>query len=164
MSCNILLRADALSQPASAFNIVYPHDPLLWKSDFAPVGKAAEFVRAGNTTPLPTWYSLSDYTTRDRIFSKGGYAGPLSWYKAAMGGVNSEDEAAVPDEDKPCPLPNLFIAAEQDYVCRADLQTAQAKKWVPNLTVETVNCGHWVQLEEPEVVNRLLVNFAKTIT
>ncbi|KAI1932862.1 hypothetical protein LOZ12_000267 [Ophidiomyces ophidiicola] len=154
---------DNNEHPASAFNLVYPHDPLLWKSDFAPVGKAAEFVRAGRTTALPSWYSLADYTLRDRIFAKGGYAGPLSWYKSAMRGVNTEDEAAVPESDIPCPLPNLFIAAQQDYVCRADLQSAQAKKWVPDLRIKTIDCGHWVQLEEPDLLSNLIVEFAEEV-
>ncbi|GIJ97897.1 hypothetical protein Aspvir_000003 [Aspergillus viridinutans] len=155
---------DCEANPASAFNLVYAYDPLLWIADFAPVGKAADFVRAGRTTPLPSWYSLADYTVRDRIFAKGGYAGPLSWYKAAMRGVNAEDEASVPEEDIPCPLPNLFVAAKQDYVCRADLQSELARKWAPNGRIETVECGHWVQLEKPEILNRLLVEFAGEVT
>jgi pimeloyl-ACP methyl ester carboxylesterase len=77
-----------------------------------------------------------------------------------MRGVNAEDEAAVAQSDIPCPLPNLFVAAKQDYVCRADLQSELAKKWVPNGRIETVDCGHWVQLEEPEILNKLLVEFA----
>ncbi|PLB55852.1 putative epoxide hydrolase [Aspergillus steynii IBT 23096] len=155
---------DNNEHPASVFNLLYPHDPALWKTDFAPVGKAAEFVRAGITTPLPTWFTLSEYTTRDRIFSAGGYAGPLCWYKAAMRGVNAEDEADMSEEDKLCPLPNLFVAAKQDYVCRADLQSTMAEKSVPKLRVEQVDCGHWVQLEVPEVLNRLLVEFVEELT
>ncbi|KAL4895731.1 Alpha/Beta hydrolase protein [Aspergillus ambiguus] len=154
---------DCETNPASTFNLVYPYDPLLWIADFAPIGKAAEFVRAGRTTPLPSWYSLADYTVRDRIFAKGGYAGPLSWYKAAMRGVNTEDETAVPEEDIPWPLPNLFVAAKRDYVCRADLQSELARKWVPNCRIETVDCGHWVQLEKPDILNKFLVGFARDV-
>ena len=76
-----------------------------------------------------------------------------------MRGVNAEDEAAVPQHDKPCPLPNLFVAAKQDFVCRADLQITSARKWVPDLRIETVDCGHWVQLEEPELLNKLIIGF-----
>ncbi|OCL10067.1 epoxide hydrolase [Glonium stellatum] len=154
---------DNNEHPASAFNLVYPHDPMLYRTDFAPVGKAAEFVSSGKITPLPSWYDLAEYTTRDRIFSTGGYAGPLSWYKAAMRGVNAEDEDAVLEEDKPCPLPNLFIAARYDYVTRADLQSTQGKKWVPDIRIETLDCGHWVQLEMPDEVNRLIVGFGEEV-
>ncbi|KAE8158538.1 putative epoxide hydrolase [Aspergillus tamarii] len=151
---------DCDNHPASVFTLLYPHDPLLWKSDFAPTGKAAEFVRSGRITPLPSWFPLNEYTIHDRIFSKGGYAGPMSWYKAAIAGVDAEDDAAIPKEDRLCPVPNLFLAAKQDYVCRADLQSISSREVAPNGTIEEVDTGHWVQLEEPELVNRLLVEFA----
>ncbi|RAQ40698.1 hypothetical protein AFGD_008965 [Aspergillus flavus] len=107
-------------EPASVFTLLYPHDPSIWKSDFAPTGKAVEFVRSGRINPLPSWFPLDEYTIHDRIFAKGGYAGPLSWYKAAIAGVNAEDEAAIPKEDGLCPVPSLFVAAKEDYVCRED--------------------------------------------
>ncbi|KAF9886590.1 hypothetical protein FE257_011362 [Aspergillus nanangensis] len=154
---------DCESNPASAFNLLYPYDPLLWIAHFAPIGKAAEFVSSGRTTPLPSWYSLADYTVRDRIFAKGGYAGPVTWYQAGMRGVNLEDEAAVAAEDIQCPLPNLFIAAKQDYVCRSDLQSQLARQWVPDGRIEVVDCGHWVQLEEPETFNKLLIEFSEEV-
>jgi pimeloyl-ACP methyl ester carboxylesterase len=148
-------------QLASGFSLTYPTDPYMWRTDYAPTGKAAEFVRTGRTTPLPSWFPFKEYTTRDEIFTSGGYAGPLSWYKAAMGGVNTADEQNTPDKDKPCPLPNLFIAAEQDYVCVAGLQLKQAHDWCPILKTETGDCSHWVELEEPERLNRLLVRLGK---
>ena len=84
----------------------------------------------------------------------------MSWYKAAIAGVDAEDDAAIPKEDRLCPVPNLFLAAKQDYVCRADLQSISSREVAPNGTIEEVDTGHWVQLEEPELVNRLLVEFA----
>ncbi|KAF7597389.1 hypothetical protein BBP40_006332 [Aspergillus hancockii] len=151
---------DYNEHPASGFSLTYPTDPYLWRTDYAPTGKAAEFVRARRTTPLPSWFSLEEYTTRERIFDFGGYAGPLAWYKAAMRGVNTEDEKDIPDKDKPCLLPNVFIAAKQDYVCVAGLQLKQSQDWCPQLKTETWDCGHWVELEEPERLNQLLVELA----
>ncbi|PWY67878.1 epoxide hydrolase [Aspergillus heteromorphus CBS 117.55] len=157
--------AEMEAHPASAFNLIYPHDPLLFKTDLGPTGKAAEFVRSGRTTPLPSWLTQEDYEMHDRIFSKGGYTGPLSWYKAAMRGMNSEDEAGLTAEQKVCPVRNLFVAATQDYVCRADLQIKRQEMTgcVPNGRVELVDCGHWVQLEKPEVLNELILGFAKEV-
>ncbi|KAL9112409.1 MAG: hypothetical protein Q9227_003251 [Pyrenula ochraceoflavens] len=152
---------DCNEHPASVFSLVYPTDPLLWKSDFGPVGKAAEFVRSGKTTPLPSWYSLDEYTVRDRIFAKSGFMGGLSWYKSAMQGINSSDEAEV--SDKECPLPNLLVVSEQDYVTRADMQSAKSKEWVPDLRIETLDCGHWIQLERPDELFKLLEGFATEV-
>ncbi|PYH95678.1 alpha/beta-hydrolase [Aspergillus ellipticus CBS 707.79] len=157
--------ADMEANPASAFHLIYPHDNLLFKTDLGPTGKAAEFVRSGRTTSLPSWLTQEDYEMHDRIFSKGGYAAPLSWYKAAMRGINAQDEAEIPDEQKPCPVPNLFVAATEDYVCVAALQIKRQEmlKLVPNGRVETVDCGHWVQLEKPEVLNELILGFGKEV-
>ncbi|GAB1199960.1 hypothetical protein APSETT444_009319 [Aspergillus pseudonomiae] len=154
---------DCANHPASVFSLLYPNDPSLWKSDFAPTGKAAEFVRSGRTTPLPSWYSSEEYAIHSGIFAEGGYAGPLSWYKAAMRGVNLDDEAAIPAEERLCPVPSLFVAAKQDYVCRADLQSASSRMTAPGGRIEEIDAGHWVQLEQPEVVNRLLVDFAEEV-
>ncbi|OGM48107.1 hypothetical protein ABOM_002857 [Aspergillus bombycis] len=154
---------DCANHPASVFSLLYPNDPSLWISDFAPTGKAAEFVRSGRTTPLPPWFSAEEYAVHSRIFAEGGYAGPLSWYKAAMRGVDADDEAAILEEEKLCPLPNLFVAAKYDYVCRADLQSASSRTVAPGGRIEEIDAGHWVQLEQPEVVNRLLVDFAEEV-
>ncbi|KAF7586397.1 hypothetical protein BBP40_008947 [Aspergillus hancockii] len=148
------------SHPASTFNLLYPSDASLWKTDFAPTDKAADFVRAGRITALPSWCPLNEHTARDRIFAKG----PLSWYKSTIRGINAEDEAAIPEEDKFCPVPNLFIAAKRDYVCQADLQIPSTRTWAPNAKIETMDCGHWVQLEEPETLNELLDGFVRDVT
>lgn len=150
-------------KPASAFNLLYAHDPSLWLDHFAPLGKAEAFVSTGQITPLPTWYSLADYTTRDRIFAKAGYAGPLSWYKAAVRGVNIADEELVRDEEKILRMPCLFIAPEKDHVCVAETQIAYCKQLCPNARIERLDCGHWVQLEEPEKFHGLLLDFAEQI-
>ncbi|KAL4895459.1 putative epoxide hydrolase [Aspergillus ambiguus] len=155
--------ADKNENPASEFTLLYPHDPLMFRDILAPVGKAAEFVRSGRLAPLPSWYSLAEYTTRDRIFANGGYAAPLCWYKAPMRGVNAEDEAAVSEEDKICRSPLLLIGAEKDYVCLADMQEQSARPFATDLRVERLDTGHWVQLEKPDEVNALLIKFAEDI-
>ncbi|KAB8228033.1 alpha/beta fold hydrolase [Aspergillus alliaceus] len=148
---------DCNTHPASTFNLTYPTDPCLWRTNYAPTGKAAEFVRANRTTPLPRWFSLDEYTTRDRIFAASGYEAPLNWYRAAMAGVNDKDEEGL---EQKCPLPNLFVGAEEDYVCVAWLQVKQTEEFVPVRRIECWGCGHWVQLEEGERLNGLLREFA----
>ena len=82
-------------QPASVFSLLYPSDPEIWKRDLGPVGKAAAYIGSGKTTALPSWVSAEEYAVRERIFSKGGYRGPLNWYKAAMRAVNTADEEMI---------------------------------------------------------------------
>lgn len=150
-------------QPASVFSLIYPKDPADWKVNFAPVKAAQEYVRSGRLDPLPSWYDLGEYTTRDRILSKG-YRGPLSWYKAAMRGVNLPDEEDVSEEDKVCAVPTLLVVSDLDYVTRADMQSQNTSKWVKQLRIETMrNCGHWIQLERPNELHELIQGFASEV-
>jgi soluble epoxide hydrolase/lipid-phosphate phosphatase len=128
-----------------------------------PVGTAAAFVKGGKTTPLPSWVSDEEFATRAKILANGGYRGPLNWYKAAMRAVNAADEAEVPHEQKFCSLPTMLVVSDQDYVTRADMQIPKSEKWCPQLQIETFDCGHWVQLEKPDEVTKLLKQFASKV-
>jgi pimeloyl-ACP methyl ester carboxylesterase len=33
------------------------------------------------------------------------------------------------------------------------------ERWVPSLTVQYLDCGHWTQQERPDEVNRYLLEF-----
>ncbi|KAK3945113.1 Alpha/Beta hydrolase protein [Diplogelasinospora grovesii] len=154
---------DSDEHPASVFSLIYPKDPADWKVNFAPVGAARDYVRSGKLAPLPAWYNLAEYTTRDRILSKG-YRGPLNWYKAAMRGVNLPDEAGIAEEDRFCKVPTLLVVSDLDYVTRADMQSQNTLKWAKQLRIETIqNCGHWIQLERPNELHELILGFASEV-
>jgi soluble epoxide hydrolase/lipid-phosphate phosphatase len=150
-------------QQASVFSLLYATDPELWKTDFCPVGHAAAFVGGGKTTALPSWVSDEEYAVRDRILRQGGYRGPLNWYKAAMRGINLADEAEISPDKKLCPLPTLLVVSTLDYATRADMQVSKSKEWCPQLEIETLDCGHWIQLERPEELMALLERFAAAV-
>ena len=80
-----------------------------------------------------------------------------------MRGVNAADEAEVPVENKACRLPNLLIVSENDYVTLADMQISKSKEWCTELQIETLDCGHWIQLEKADVLNGLLRQFAAKV-
>jgi pimeloyl-ACP methyl ester carboxylesterase len=55
--------------------------------------------------------------------------------------------------------PTLLIWAEDDVALGKPL-TYGLEKWVPNLTMHYVpHCGHWVQNEAPDEVNRHVLGF-----
>jgi soluble epoxide hydrolase/lipid-phosphate phosphatase len=149
-------------KPASVFSLIYPSDPEDWKKNFAPLGEAQRYVRRGRLDPLPSWYSLAEYTMRDRVISKKGYRGPLNWYKAAMRGINLADEEGIADEGLFCDVPTLLVVSDRDYVTRADMQSEQTSKWAKRLRIETMrDCGHWIQLERPDDLQALLEEFVE---
>ncbi|KAK9420622.1 putative AB hydrolase-1 domain-containing protein [Seiridium unicorne] len=150
--------------PGSVFSLIYPNDPADWKINFAPVDAAQQYVRSGRLDPLPSWYNLQEYTTRDRILSRG-YRGPLNWYKAALRGVNLPDEKDVAEEDRFCKVPTLLVVSDLDYVTRADMQSQNTLKWAKQLRIETIqNCGHWIQLERPAELHKLIEGFAREVS
>jgi soluble epoxide hydrolase/lipid-phosphate phosphatase len=53
-----------------------------------------------------------------------------------------------------------LILAEKDYVSRPEIHKQGTVQWVKKLKVEELSCGHWVQLEMPEKLNDLSVQFA----
>ncbi|KAK0630335.1 putative epoxide hydrolase [Bombardia bombarda] len=151
---------DCDKNPASVFNLLYPADPADWKVHFAPRGAAANYVSSGRTDPLPSWFNLAEYTQRDRIIAMKGHRGPLNWYKAGMAGINLPDEAGMSEEERRCNVPTLLVVSEYDYITRADMQSANTIKWTPDLRVEKLECGHWIQLEKPDELQRLFERFA----
>jgi epoxide hydrolase 4 len=54
--------------------------------------------------------------------------------------------------------PALMILAEQDPVVRPEM-AAGIERWVPNVTVRRIDCGHWTQQEAPQETNRLMLEF-----
>jgi pimeloyl-ACP methyl ester carboxylesterase len=62
--------------------------------------------------------------------------------------------------------PALFIGAERDAIFGLTREAVAAtKQWVPRLRepLWVPNCGHWVQQEEPEIVNAALLEFLATV-
>lgn len=81
-----------------------------------------------------------------------------------MRGVNLQDETEVSEEDRFNRVPTLLVVSDLDYVTRADMQSQNTAKWMAGdnlLRIETMrNCGHWIQLERPNELHRLLQGFA----
>lgn len=87
----------------------------------------------------------------------------MNWYKAGMRGVNLQDEANMSEDDRYCKVPTLLVVGDQDYVTRADMHSSNSVKWVKKLRIETLHCGHWIQLEKPDELHRLLEGFAAEV-
>lgn len=87
----------------------------------------------------------------------------LRRYKSAIQGIGFADHASLPEERKRVDLPTLLVVSDKDYICRADMQTDSTAKWVKQLRVEELSCGHWVQLELPDKLNQLMEGFADEV-
>lgn len=103
----------------------------------------------------PGFPGPKDFAVFRDAYVSGGMFGPLGPYR------NIDRNAAELGHlaDAPITVPTLMITTDSDPILPARLAEGM-DAWVANLTVEHVTgAGHWTQQEQPEQVNRLLVDF-----
>ena len=84
----------------------------------------------------------------------------LSRYKSAIQNVDGPLHAKLPEERKKITLPTMLVVSDKDCVTRAEMSKDTTSKWVQNLRIEELSCGHWIQLEQTDKYNKLLESFA----
>jgi microsomal epoxide hydrolase/non-specific protein-tyrosine kinase len=100
--------------------------------------------------PLLTSEELEYYAA---AFAASGFTGPINWYRHWT--QNWEQLEGV---DHSIDIPTLFIGAHNDVVIRLE-HIEGMKPMVGDLTMHMLDCGHWTQQEEPEKVNRLILDW-----
>lgn len=107
---------------------------------------------------LPSWITESDIDVYVSEFEYSGFTGALNYYRAQD--LNWEILAAY--QGTKLSVPALFLGGDkdiatiwgQDAITRADEALADNRGQV---IVE--DCGHWIQQERPDIVNKELLNF-----
>ena len=123
----------------------------------APGGRLAD--RFPDPGPLPAWLSEDDLDVYAGEFERTGFTGALNRYRNMD--RDWVDLAAWVGE--PLTVPSLFVAGAKDATLGwmgGAIERFDAT--LPGLVGSHVleGCGHWVQQERPEEVNRLLVDWA----
>lgn len=112
---------------------------------------------------LPAWIQPADLDFYAAQFKESGFRGPLNWYRNID--RNWKSGAALLDArlTQPC----LFIAGEHDVVVAGFAKSAyeHLAENVPQLRKKILipGRGHWIQQESPEEVNRLMIEFLKSL-
>jgi soluble epoxide hydrolase/lipid-phosphate phosphatase len=146
--------------PDGRFNyILYFQEPGRAESDIEPD------IESWLDTTMRRIATQQDFITVDTIrvfadaFHKGGITGPLNYYR----NVDRNWETTTYLEGRQVTMPALMICAENDPILIP--QSAEGmEKYVPNLTTRLIkNCGHWTQQEQPDEVNRLILEFLQDL-
>ncbi|CAG8949420.1 hypothetical protein HYFRA_00005049 [Hymenoscyphus fraxineus] len=146
----------------AATSIFYPTVPELWISDFAPIGAAKEWILSDKVVPFPPWLSAEDAAIHSEILLKGGYTGPLNWYKQIMQHTSAADELTVPDANKYVDTRTLLVLAGKDFVARADLGAENRNGRLRNYEVKVFEeGGHWIPVEQGEKLSKMLLEFVQ---
>jgi pimeloyl-ACP methyl ester carboxylesterase len=93
---------------------------------------------------------------RRAVQKPGAASGMVNYYRAAMRNRGVMDTLA----ERKISCPTLLIWAEDDVALRKELTYGMEPLFAGPFRVHYVpSCSHWVNEEEPELVNRLLLDF-----
>jgi pimeloyl-ACP methyl ester carboxylesterase len=114
------------------------------------------------TNQLPDWLTEDDLEFYVEEFERTGFRGALNRYR----NVDRDWEDLQPWRGAPIRVPSLFIGGERDGPTMWGAGAiARFPDTLPNLRGSHIlpGCGHWVQQERTDEVNRLLVDWLKSL-
>ena len=164
VSLNIPFHGHAQVRPTEAFRqipdgrfnyILYFQEPGRAEADIEPdiEGWLEQTIR--RIAVKQDWIKPETVKVFADAFKKGGITGPLNYYR----NVDRNWELTAHLAGTQINLPALMISAEKDPILRPEA-TGGMEAVVPNLIRYLVkDCGHWTQQEQPEEVNRVIVDY-----
>ncbi|QHD07003.1 alpha/beta fold hydrolase [Pseudomonas sp. R76] len=106
---------------------------------------------------LPHWCSQADLDVYVQTFSEHGFRGPLNWYRNFERNWQRTEFLAGQQVSQP----TLFLIGDRDPVGVFEAHTLKRMPdSVPDLQQQVLaNCGHWIQNEQAQRVNALMLAF-----
>lgn len=106
---------------------------------------------------LPHWCSQADLGVYVQTFSEHGFRGPLNWYRNFERNWQHTEFLAGQHVQQP----TLFLIGDRDPVGVFEAHTLKRMPdSVPDLEHHVLaNCGHWIQNEQAQRVNALMLAF-----
>jgi pimeloyl-ACP methyl ester carboxylesterase len=111
---------------------------------------------------MPAWLDEQDLDFYAAEFERTGFAGPLNRYR----NVDRDWEDTAAWHRAPITQPSLFVGGELDGpTVWGSRSIARFPTTLPGLRGSHIlpGCGHWVQQERPEEVNRLLLGWLSSL-
>jgi pimeloyl-ACP methyl ester carboxylesterase len=111
---------------------------------------------------LPGWLTEEDVDIFTDTFARTGFRGGVNWYR----NIDRNWELTPFLSEAKILQPTLFIAGELDGVIAMSRPAFDnLENSVPHLKQKILipGAGHWIQQECPHEVNRLIINFLKSV-
>jgi len=137
----------------SFFSLILARDPTTWYKHVCPTGAIEAWLSTDQKTERATYISEEDFNTWKEDAMKGGFTGPLCWYKAFMQHLTPKDDAEIPKENYVIAKPVFFAACLKDAPCVASENIATVQAMCPNATIVNFDTDHWVLDAAPQMVN-----------
>jgi len=141
----------------SFFSLVWPRDPMIWRTDMCPVGAAKAWILADKQTPLPWYMTEEDKRIRTEILLKDGFTAPLNWYKFNVFGHAAEEEKSIPLDKYDIHQPIFFAGCAKDYICLPEMMLARLAKHCKDVTYKEFDSDHWLMLSHADELNKELL-------
>ena len=108
-------------------------------------------------TTFPDWCNSADFAVYRDTLSKHGFHGPLNWYRNFRTNWETTEFLA----GRQVLQPTVFLLGEDDPVGKLEAYTIKKMaELVPRLEQHVLkDCGHWIQNEQAERVNGILLEF-----
>lgn len=107
------------------------------------------------------WLPDSELKFYSDEYARTGFQGGLQWYRCGTEGVNNPDLEIF--SGRSIDVPSCFISGKQDwgiYQRPGAIEAMQSTACSHMLGCHLIDgAGHWVQQEQPDEVNRLLLQF-----
>ena len=106
---------------------------------------------------LPTWCPPQVFAGYVATFNGRGFRGALNWYRNFERNWQRTEALAGQHIQQPA----LFLLGDHDPVGTLEAYTLkQMPRLIPHLESHVLShCGHWLQCEQPDEVNRHLLDF-----
>ena len=109
---------------------------------------------------LPDWLSDADIDFYANEFRRGGFRGPLNWYRV----VDRNWDLMAPWAGAKVTVPAMYMVGAQDMLLSfrgMDKLIPNLEMFVPNLREKIIvpDTGHWIQRQRLDVVNSALLRF-----
>mgnify|MGYP001585241118 CR=1 FL=1 len=125
--------------------------------------KSEKFLDTGSLPEtFPAWLTEQDLAFFTREFERSGFRGGLNWYR----NIDRNWELTPFLNGAKLRQPALFIAGEFDGVVAMNRKAFNTMEiTIPALRKKVLvpGAGHWIQQERPTEVNRLLIEFLKSL-
>lgn len=111
---------------------------------------------------MPDWMTEADLDVYTAAFERGGFGGPLSYYRNIQN--NWQDLAHM--KGKPLEVPAAFLGGEHDVGTWWGLEAIErAPEVIPNWLGSEIlpGSGHWLQTERKDETNAAMLKFVKAV-
>ncbi|KAF9461379.1 Alpha/Beta hydrolase protein [Collybia nuda] len=148
----------------SLYSVIFPDDPLIWKTHLAPLGKAREWVQQNNKLPRAAYWTSEEQEEHKAALLQKGLRGPYNWYKARFETLNNADDQSIPQEAYHISVPTFFGGATKDHISLIRGGKATMAKFCSNIAMKDFETSHWIMREAPDEVNQALEEFFATLS